>query len=203
MKKVVGWITLLLGAWAGVAAIMVTKSDQYKEEAYFEGMYGNQVHSEVIMAFVAAVILIVTGLLLLLSAYGSLTSEGKSGESEVVRVSLPELLVAFFTDISRGKALEMLETKIKMLMLNKATIITDLRRLKVINEQKYYVFEITSSSHDKTHITNVYVSVDGKTFLMLDKQKESVPFSDKLLADYSADAKNLAIDPRADIDGLI
>ncbi|MEK4205008.1 MULTISPECIES: hypothetical protein [Paenibacillus] len=182
---------------------MVTKSDQYKEEAYFEGMYGNQVHSEVIMAFVATVILIVTGLLLLLSAYGSLTSEGKSGESEVVRVSLPELLVAFFTDISRGKAHEILETKIKLLMLNKATIITDLRRLKVINEQKYYVFEITSSSHDKTYITNVYVSVDGKTFLMLDKQKNSVPFSDRLLADYSADAKNLAIDSGAKIGGLI
>ncbi|WP_019911548.1 hypothetical protein [Paenibacillus sp. HW567] len=66
MKKVIGWVSLLLGAWITIAGVLGTKSDQYKEEAYFNGMYGNETHSTVIMAIVAGIVLLVIGVVLIM-----------------------------------------------------------------------------------------------------------------------------------------
>ncbi|WP_339245682.1 hypothetical protein NST58_01005 [Paenibacillus sp. FSL R10-2796] len=66
MKKVIGWVSLLLGAWITIAGILGTKSDQYKEEAYFNGMYGNETHSTVIMAIVAGIVLLIVGVVLIM-----------------------------------------------------------------------------------------------------------------------------------------
>lgn len=65
-KKVLGWALLLIGAWCGIAGFLGMGSDQFKEEAYFEGMYGNNAHNTVSLAFVSAVILIAVGIIALL-----------------------------------------------------------------------------------------------------------------------------------------
>lgn len=91
MKKVIGWIALLLGAWVSIAGILGTKSDQYKEEAYFNGMYGNETHSTVIMAIVAGVALIIGGVYILWSISKTTTTTNQDARIERIKMNQEQL----------------------------------------------------------------------------------------------------------------
>lgn len=98
MKKVIGWVSMLLGAWITIAGILGTKSDQYKEEAYFNGMYGNETHSTVIMAIVAGIVLLIVGVLLIMKK-----ADASGNQSTRVNTSQSEEGIQFDESISSVK----------------------------------------------------------------------------------------------------
>ncbi|HEY4430314.1 MAG TPA: hypothetical protein VGN87_04660 [Paenibacillus sp.] len=86
MKKVIGWIALLLGAWITIAGILGTKSDQYQEESYYNGMYGNEAHSTVVMAILVGVALIIGGIYILWSI--SKTTTTTNQDTRIARIKM-------------------------------------------------------------------------------------------------------------------
>lgn len=89
-----------------------------------------------------------------------------------------------FQSISRSNALEVLEAKIES--QSQELTIDDNDEIKIINGNKYYAFnvEIGDEKYFNSYVvTTMYVSVDGETFLMLNKDHQVVGFSDKAFSE--------------------
>lgn len=89
-----------------------------------------------------------------------------------------------FQSISRRNALEVLEAKMES--QSQELTIDDKAEIKIINGNKYYAFnvEIGDEKYFNSYVVStMYVSVDGETFLMLNKDHQVVGFSDKAFSE--------------------